>query len=195
MLITTEGVPKVILAGDLRPGMKIELDGVPFIVTDYQWVKPGKGGAFNRTKLKNMRTGSIVERTFRTEEKVDSANLEERRAQFLYRSDDEYHFMDTETYEQFFLPEEQLGDARDYLKEEMVVTIVSHRGSPLNVVVPTFVELVVAQTDPGVRGDTASGGSKPATLETGAVIQVPLFINVGDRLRVDTRAGTYIERA
>jgi len=185
----------VILAGDLRPGMKIELDGTPFVVTDYQWVKPGKGGAFNRTKLRNMRTGSIVERTFRTEEKVERAELEERRAQFLYRSDDEYHFMDTETYEQFFLPEDQLGDARDYLKEEMVVTIVSHRGSPLTVEVPTFVELAVAKTDPGVRGDTASGGSKPATLETGAVIQVPLFINVGDRLRVDTRTGTYIERA
>jgi elongation factor P len=175
--------------------MKIELDGSPFVVTDYQWVKPGKGGAFNRTKLKNMRTGSIVERTFRTEEKVERAELEERRAQFMYRSDDEFHFMDTETYEQFFLTEEQLGDASAYLKEEMVVTIVSHRGSPLTVEVPTFVELAVAKTDPGVRGDTASGGSKPATLETGAVVQVPLFINIGDRLRVDTRTGTYIERA
>ena len=185
----------MILAGELRPGMKIELDGVPFVVTDYQWVKPGKGGAFNRTKLRNMRTGSIAERTFRTEEKVEQARLEERRAQFMYRSDDEYHFMDTETYEQFFLPEAQLREAREYLKEEMVVTIVSHRESPLNVEIPTIVELVVAETDPGVRGDTASGGSKPATLETGAVIQVPLFINVGDRLRVDTRTGTYIERA
>jgi elongation factor P len=126
---------------------------------------------------------------------VDSANLEERHAQFLYGSDDQYHFMDTETYEQFFLTEAQLGSARDYLKEEMVVTIVSHRGAPLTVEVPTFVELVVTATDPGVRGDTASGGSKPATLETGAVIQVPLFINTGDKLRVDTRTGNYIERA
>ena len=185
----------MILAGDLRPGMKIELDGAPYVVTDYQWVKPGKGGAFNRTKLRNMRTGSIVERTFRTEEKVEQAVLEERRAQFMYRSDDEFHFMDTETYEQFYLSEAQLGDAQNYLKEEMVVTIVSHREKPLTVEVPIFVELAVAETDPGVRGDTASGGSKPATLETGAVIQVPLFINVGDRLRVDTRTGTYIERA
>ena len=185
----------MILAGDLRPGMKIELDGVPFVVTDYQWVKPGKGGAFNRTKLKNMRTGSIVERTFRTEEKLPAAELEEKRVQFLYQTGDEFHFMDTESYEQFFLSEEQLKDTRKYLKEEMVVTIVSHRGSPLAVEVPTFVELAVTETDPGVRGDTASGGSKPATLETGAVIQVPLFINVGDRLRVDTRTGTYIERA
>jgi elongation factor P len=175
--------------------MKIEVDGAPFVVTDYQWVKPGKGGAFNRTKLKNMRTGSIVERTFRSEEKVEQAVLEERRAQFMYRSGDEFHFMDTETYEQFLLSEIQLGDAQDYLKEEMVVTIVSHREKPLTVEVPIFVELTVAKTDPGVRGDTASGGSKPATLETGAVIQVPLFINVGDRLRVDTRTGTYIERA
>ena len=171
------------------------MDGVPFVVTDYQWVKPGKGGAFNRTKLKNMRTGAIVERTFRTEEKLPPAELEEKRAQFLYQSGGEYHFMDTETYEQFFLTQDQLGDARKYLKEEMVVTIVSHREKPLAVEVPTFVELRVAETDPGVRGDTASGGSKPATLESGAVIQVPLFINVGDRLRVDTRTGTYIERA
>ncbi len=185
----------MILAGDLRPGMKIEIDKAPYVVVDYQWVKPGKGGAFNRTKLRNLRTGSMVERTFRTEEKVEPAVLEERRAQYMYRSDDEFHFMDTETYEQFFLREEQMGDAPHYLKEEMVVTIVSHRGAPLTVEVPTFVELTVAETDPGLRGDTASGGSKPATLETGAVIQVPLFINVGDRLRVDTRTGSYIERA
>jgi elongation factor P len=175
--------------------MKIELDKAPYVVVDYQWVKPGKGGAFNRTKLRNLRSGAIVERTFRTEEKVEPAALEERRAQFLYRGDDEYHFMDTDTYEQFFLRDAQMGDAPKYLKEEMVVTIVSHRDSPLTVEVPTFVELAVAETDPGVRGDTASGGSKPARLETGAVIQVPLFINVGDRLRVDTRTGSYIERA
>ncbi len=185
----------MILAGDLRPGVKVEVDGVPFVVTDFHWVKPGKGGAFMRTKLRNMRTGAIAERTFRTDEKLPSADLEEKRAQYLYQSDDELHFMDTETYDQFFLSADQLGDARKYLKEEMVVTIVSHRGTPLTVEVPTFVELTVSTTDPGVRGDTASGGSKPATLETGAVIQVPLFINVGDRLRVDTRTGTYIERA
>lgn len=185
----------MIFAGDLRPGLKVEVDGVPYVVTDFQWVKPGKGGAFMRTKLKNLRTGAVIERTFRTEEKLPAAGLEERRAQFMYQKDDEFHFMDTETYEQFFLSVDQLGDARKYLKEEMIVTIVSHGGTPLTVVVPTFVELAVAETDPGVRGDTASGGSKPARLETGAVIQVPLFINVGDRLRVDTRTGAYIERA
>ncbi|MBI4841525.1 MAG: elongation factor P [candidate division NC10 bacterium] len=185
----------MILAGDLRPGIKVEVDGVPFVVTDFQWVKPGKGGAFMRTKLRNLRTGAIIERTFRTEEKLPTADLEEKRVQFLYQSGEEYHFMDTETYEQFFLSEDQLGEARKYLTEEMVVTIVSHRETPLAVEVPTFVELVIRDTEPGVRGDTASGGSKPATLETGAVIQVPLFINVGDRVRVDTRTGAYIERA
>ena len=185
----------MILAVDLRPGSKIEMDGVAYMVTENQFVKPGKGGAFNRTRLKNMRTGAVLERTFRSEEKLESAVMEERHAQFLYQSDDEYHFMDTDSYEQFFLREDQLGDAHKYLKEEMVVTIVSHRGSPLTVEVPTFVELVVSETEPGLRGDTASGGSKPATLETGAVIQVPLFISIGDRLRVDTRTGTYIERA
>ncbi len=185
----------MILAGDLRPGIKVEVDGVPFVVTDFQWVKPGKGGAFMRTKLRNLRTGAVIERTFRTEEKLPTADLEEKRVQFLYQSGDEFHFMDTETYEQFFLSEDQLGEARKYLTEEMVVTIVSHRETPLAVEVPTFVELVIRETEPGVRGDTASGGSKPATLETGAVIQVPLFINVGDRVRVDTRTGAYIERA
>ncbi len=185
----------MILAGDLRPGMKIEVDGVPFVVADAHWVKPGKGGAFNRTKLKNMRTGAVIERTFRTEEKLPPAELEEKRAQFLYQSGDEFHFMDTETYEQFFLLKNHLGDSRGYLKEEMVVTIVSHRGSPLAVEVPTFVELTIAETEPGVRGDTASGGSKPATLETGAMIQVPLFVNIGDLVRVDTRTGNYIGRA
>jgi elongation factor P len=176
-------------------GTKIELDGVAFIVSDSQFVKPGKGGAFTRARLKNMRTGAVIERTFRSEEKIETPELEERTAQFMYRSGDEYHFMNSESYEQFYLSGDELGRARDYLKEEMVVTILLHQGKPLNVEVPTFVELAVAETDPGVRGDTASGGSKPATLETGAVIQVPLFLNVGDRVRVDTRTGTYIERA
>ena len=185
----------MILAGDLRVGTKIELDGVAFIVSDSQFVKPGKGGAFTRARLKNMRTGAVIERTFRSEEKIETPELEERTAQFMYRSGDEYHFMNSESYEQFYLSGDELGRARDYLKEEMVVTILLHQGKPLNVEVPTFVELAVAETDPGVRGDTASGGSKPATLETGAVIQVPLFLNVGDRVRVDTRTGTYIERA
>lgn len=184
----------MISGGDLRPGVKVEIDGVPYVVTDYQWVKPGKGGALMRTRLKNLRTGTIIDRTFRTEEKLPGAEIDERRAQFLYRSDEDYHFMDSETYDQFFLRKDQLGEARDFLKEELVITILFHRGAPLTVQLPTFVDLTVTETDPGVRGDTAAGGSKPARLETGAVIQVPLFINVGDVVRVDTRTWGYVER-
>jgi elongation factor P len=185
----------MIAGGDLRPGVKIEIDGTPYVVTDYQWVKPGKGGAFMRTKLKNMKTGAVIDRTFRTEEKIPTARVEERKVQFLYRSEATYHFMDTATFEQFALQEQQLGDAGGFLKEEQVLSILFFREEPVGVVLPTFVELRVAETEPGVRGDTAAGGSKPATLETGAVLQVPLFINVGDLLRVDTRSGTYVERA
>ncbi|MBI2902801.1 MAG: elongation factor P [Candidatus Methylomirabilis oxyfera] len=185
----------MISGGDLRPGVKVELDGTPYVVTDYQWVKPGKGGAFMRTKLKNIRTGAIIDRTFRTDEKIARAVIEERKVQFLYRADDAHHFMDMQSFEQFSMDEKQLGDASGFLKEELIVSILFHRGEPAGVLLPTFVELRVVQTEPGVRGDTASGGSKPAKLETGAVIQVPLFINIGDLLRVDTRSNTYVERA
>ena len=185
----------MIAGGDLRPGVKVELDGTPYVVTDYQWVKPGKGGAFMRTKLKNMKTGAVIDRTFRTDEKIPRAEVEERKVQFLYRAEDTYHFMDTESFEQFSMGEKQLADASGFLKEEQVISILFYRSEPVGVVLPTFVELEVAETEPGVRGDTASGGSKPAKLETGAVIQVPLFINIGDLLRVDTRSGAYVERA
>jgi elongation factor P len=185
----------MISGGDLRPGVKVELDGTPYVVTDYQWVKPGKGGAFMRTKLKNMKTGTIIDRTFRTEEKLPKAEVEDRKVQFLYHDGDVYHFMDTESFDQFTIDEKQLRDTSGFLKEEMVISVLLYRGEPVDVVLPTFVELRVAETEPGLRGDTASGGSKPATLETGAVIQVPLFINIGDLLRVDTRSGAYVERA
>ncbi len=185
----------MIAGGDLRPGVKVELDGAPYVVVDYQWVKPGKGGAFMRTKLKNMKTGAIIERTFRTEEKLQRAEVDERKVQFLYRAEDAYHFMDLESFDQFTLDEKQLGGASGFLKEELVLSILFHRGEAAGVVLPTFVELKVTETEPGVRGDTATGGSKPAKLETGAVIQVPLFINIGDLLRVDTRSGAYVERA
>ena len=185
----------IIAGGDLRPGTKIELDGVPYVVTDHQWVKPGKGGAFMRTKLKHLKTGAIIDRTFRTDEKLQRAEVEERKTQFLYRSEDTYHFMDMDNFEQFTLGEKQIGEASGFLKEDLVISILFHRGEPVGVVLPTFVELEVAETEPGLRGDTASGGSKPAKLETGAMIQVPLFINVGDLLRVDTRSGAYVERA
>lgn len=185
----------MISGGDLRPGVKVELEGGPYVVVDYQWVKPGKGGAFMRTKLKNMKSGAIIERTFRTEEKLQRAEVEERKVQFLYRAEDAYHFMDTESFDQFTLGEKQLGEASGFLKEGLALSILFHRGEPAGVVLPTFVELTVVETEPGVRGDTATGGSKPAKLETGAVIQVPLFINIGDLLRVDTRSGAYVERA
>lgn len=185
----------MIAGGDLRPGVKVELDGAPYVVVDFQWVKPGKGGAFMRTKLKNMKTGAISERTFRTEEKLPKAEVEDRKAQFLYHDGDVYHFMDTESFDQFTMGDKQLGEASGFLKEGMIISLLLYHGEPVDVALPTFVELRVVETDPGVRGDTASGGSKPAKLESGAVIQVPLFISIGDLLRVDTRSGSYVERA
>ena len=185
----------MISGGDLRPGVKVELDGIPYVVTDNQWVKHGKGGAFMRTKLKNMKTGGIIDRTFRTEEKLQKAEVEDRKVQFLYHDGDAYHFMDTESFDQFMMDEKQLGEASGFLKDGMVISVMSYRGEPVDVALPTFVELRVVETEPGFRGDTASGGSKPAKVETGAVIQVPLFINIGDLLRVDTRSGSYVERA
>lgn len=184
----------MILAVDLRQGVKIEIEGVPYIVMDYQHVKPGKGGAFMRTKLRNMKTGTLIDKTFRSEERIPLARIEERSAQYLYRSDENFYFMDTETFEQFFLNEGELAHSREFLKEGLAITVFFHHGKPMGIELPIFVELIVKETDPGVRGDTASGGSKPATLETGAVIQVPLFIQEGDRVRVDTRTGTYVER-
>jgi len=185
----------VISSNDLRPGVKIELDGVPYMVTEYQHHKPGKGGAILRTKVRNLRTGALVDRNFRSGEKVPLARIEERKVQFLYRQGAEFHFMDLESYEQFSLNGDALGTASRFLKEELEVTLLFHQGQALGVDLPTFVVLQVVATDPGVKGDTASGGSKPATLEGGAVLQVPLFIEVGTRVRVDTRTGAYIERA
>ena len=180
---------------DFRKGLKIELNGEPFVIVEFQHVKPGKGGAFVRTTLKSLVTGNVLDRTFRSGEKVDKPDLEEKAMQYLYESDGQYHFMDTETYEQLFLSEDQLGGSRYYLQENVEVEVLFHNGKAIGVEVPIFVELKVAQTEPGVRGDTASGGSKPAVLETGMTVHVPLFINEGDVLRIDTRTGKYIERA
>jgi len=178
---------------EFRKGLKIEVDDVPYTIVEFQHVKPGKGGAFVRTKLKHLRLGTVVDRTFRSGEKFELVNFEQQRMQFLYR-DDRFHLMHLETYEQIALAPEEVGDAADYLKENMEVEVLYVNGSPIGVELPTFVELAVVKTDPGLRGDTASGGSKPATLETGAVVQVPLFVNEGDVLRIDTRTGAYIER-
>jgi elongation factor P len=179
---------------EFRKGLKIELDGQPYNIVEFQHVKPGKGGAFVRTKLKHLRLGRVVDRTFRAGEKVGLVDYEQRSMQYLYR-DDNYHFMNLDTYEQVALAPDVVGEAANWLKETMEVDVLLINGEPAGVEVPNFVELQVVKTDPGLRGDTASGGSKPATLETGAVVQVPLFIDQGEILRIDTRTGTYIERA
>jgi len=184
----------LISTNEFRKGAKIEYKGEPFEIIDFQHVKMGRGGAIIRTKLKSLRTGSVLEDTFRSGEKFESPHLDERSMQYLYAEGDHHYFMDTETFEQIPLSTSQLGDTKKFLKENTVVKILKYREEPLTVEVPTFVELVVAQTDPGFKGDTASGGSKPATLETGAVVRVPFHINTGDVIRVDTRTSEYIER-
>jgi elongation factor P len=179
---------------DFRKGLKIEIGGEPYTIVDFQHVKPGKGGAFVRTRLKSLTSGNVLDMTFRSGDKVDKPDLEEREMQFLYESNGEYHFMDTNNYEQLFLTGDQLGDSKDFLKENLVIKAVFHNKRPIGIETPMFVELKVAQTEPGMRGDTATGATKPATLESGAVIQVPLFVNEGDILRIDTRTREYITR-
>jgi elongation factor P len=179
---------------DFKRGLKIELDGAPYVIVEFQHVKPGKGGAFVRTKLKNLLTGRVLDQTFRSGERVKRPDLMEREMQYLYREGDRFCLMDNENYEQIMLTEEQVGEARLYLTDNLDVKVLFFNQQPVAVEVPTFVELEVTQTEPGVRGDTATGGTKPATLESGVTIQVPLFINEGDRLKVDTRTGAYIER-
>jgi elongation factor P len=181
-------------SSDLRKGLKIVIDGTPYIVTDFQFSKPGKGQALYRCKLKNMMTGYTMDRTYRSGEKFDPANLDEVKMQFLYKDGDGFHFMDTQKYEQVALTEEQVGEAKNFLKENMEVTVLFFDSTPIDITLPIFVELQVTKSDPGVRGDTATGATKPATLETGYVIQVPLFIEEGEVLKIDTRTGEYVER-
>jgi elongation factor P len=177
-----------------RKGLKIELEGKPYEILDFLHVKPGKGGAFVRTKLRNMLNGRVIDNTFRAGEKVDRPDLLERQMQYLYKEVDNYCLMDNETYEQFFLSEEQIGESRWLLAENETVDVMFFNEKPIGIELPIFVELSVADTVPGVKGDTASKTTKPATLETGAVMPVPLFINVGDSIKVDTRTGKYVER-
>ncbi len=185
----------LILTSDFRKGLKIEFKNEPCEIIDFQHVKMGRGGAIVRTKMKSLRTGSILEQTFRSGEKLESPQLEEKKMQYLYMQDGMYYFMDEDTYEQIPLTSDQLGDAKKFLKENMVAVILYYKGNPLSVELPTFVELVVTKTAPaGFKGDTASGGNKPATLETGAVVRVPFHINEGDTIKVDTRTSEYIER-
>lgn len=185
----------VISTAEFRNGSKIQLDGEPYAIVDFQHVKPGKGGAFVRTKLKSLKDGRVVDRTFRSGEKLDVPDITHAVMQYLYSQGDEYVFMDTTSFEQVTLTRDQLGEARDFMAENMEVKVMFHEGRPIDVEIPNFLELTISETDPGVRGDTASGGTKPATLETGAVVKVPLYIEAGERIRVDTRTRTYIERA
>ncbi len=184
----------MISTNDFHTGVTIEIDGDIYTVVDFQHVKPGKGSAFVRSKLKNIRTGSVTEKTFRAGEKIPRAHLERKKMQFLYSTGSEYFFMDTETYEQLGLDGDQLGNAVKYLIENMEIEVIQFKGEIVGVEVPMFVELTVAETDPGFKGDTASGGSKPAKLETGLMVNVPFFINEGDKVRIDTRTGGYMER-
>jgi elongation factor P len=184
----------MISSNDFRSGVTIELDGSVWRVVEFLHVKPGKGSAFVRTKLKNVQSGSVVERTFRAGETVPQANLEKRTMQHTYKEGDEYIFMDMETYEETRLNLEQLGDRVKYIKEEMEVNILFWDGQVLEVDLPTSVILQITETDPGVKGDTATGGTKPAIVETGAQVMVPLFISVGERIKVDTRDGSYLGR-
>lgn len=179
---------------EFRKGLKIELEGDPLVIVDFQHVKPGKGGAFVRTRMKSLITGRVLEKTFRSGEKVDVPDLEEKNMVYLYSDDSGYHFMDNETYEQQTLNEDHIGPALGYLKENGVVDVLFHNKKPIGVEIPSFLEIRIAETVPGVRGNTVSGATKPAKLETGATVQVPLFINEGDVIKVDTRTGDYIER-
>lgn len=184
----------MISTAEFRNGARLELDGEPFYIVEFQHVKPGKGGAFVRTKLKSYVTGNVIDRTFRSGEKFDEPELEEREMQFLYAAGDAYTFMDTENFEQFTYDKKQLGENADLLKDNMVAKILIYKHRPIAVELPTFVELKIVDAEPGVRGDTASGGTKPAVVETGAVIKVPLYLEVGETIRIDTRTRQYVER-
>jgi elongation factor P len=177
-----------------KNGMAIIYDGKTWVIVEFQHVKPGKGGAFVRTKLKELKSGRVVDITFRAGEKLEDVRLEQKNLQYLYNDGDAYHFMETDTYEQFELQKDFVGEAAKWLKENDMATVQIAGGEMIGVEAPMFVELEVTETDPGFKGDTVQGGNKPATLETGAVVQVPMFINTGDRIRVDTRDGRYITR-
>jgi elongation factor P len=185
----------MITAGDFRNGSTFELDGQVFQVVEFMHVKPGKGAAFVRTKLKNVITGATIERTFNPTDKMPEAHIERRDMQYLYSDGDLYYFMDMETYEQLPLGADTVSDSLKFVKENMTVKVLSYKGNVYGIEPPTFVELEVTHTEPGFKGDTATGATKPAVVETGASVKVPLFVNQGDVIRIDTRTGEYLERA
>jgi len=184
----------VIDTSEFRNGLKIEIDGEPFEIVEFQHVKPGKGSAFVRTRYKSLISGRVLERNFKSGDKVGRPDIEEKQMQYLYKEGTEYHFMDSKTYDQTFIREDGLGDAKNYLIENLNVSVVYFNGRAITVSVPNSVDLKVIKCDPGVRGDTVSGAMKPATMQTGYTLQVPLFINEGDVLKVDTRSGEYLTR-
>jgi len=184
----------VISTTDFRGGVRLMVDNQPFYIVEFQHVKPGKGGAFVRTKLKSYLSGNVLDRTFRSGERFEEPDLEERTMQFLYATDDAYTFMDTETFEQLTFEKGKLGGNADLLKEDMIVKILVYEHRPIDVELPNFIELKVSDTEPGFRGDTATGGTKLATLETGATIKVPLYLETGTVIKIDTRTREYVER-
>jgi len=185
----------MITAGDFRNGITFEMDGVVYQIIEFQHVKPGKGAAFVRAKIRNVKSGSIVERTFNPSDKFELARMEKKDMQYLYSDGDLFYFMDVETYDQLPINGDALGDTLEFVKENEIVQILSYKGEIFGVEPPNFVVLEVTHTEPGFAGNTAQGATKPATVETGAQIKVPLFVNIGDLVRVDTRTGEYIERA
>ena len=184
----------MISAGDFRNGMTIELDSNIFQIIEFQHVKPGKGAAFVRTKLKNIKSGGVIEKTFRPTEKCPQARIDRKDMQYLYSDGDLFNFMDVETYEQIALNSDAIGDALKFVKENEMCKVCSHNGNVFAVEPPLFVELEITETEPGFKGDTATGATKPATVETGALVYVPLFVNQGDTIKIDTRTGEYLSR-
>lgn len=179
---------------DFRNGLKIQHDGEPYVIVEFQHVKPGKGGAFVRTKLKNLITGRVIDPTFRSGDKVEKPDVEEKDMDFLYHDGDEYVFMDSKTYEQLTIHKDHMGDAANWITENTRCSIMLYNGNPIGIELPNFLTLTITFCEPGIKGDTATGATKPATLETGATINVPLFINEGEKVKIDTRSGEYVER-
>ncbi len=179
---------------DIRKGLKFQIDGEPYVVVDFQFVKPGKGTAFTKTRIKNLITGAVLDKTFRSNERLEPANIEEKQMQFLYAEGDNFCFMDNQSYEQVYITRDIVDEAAKFMPDNLVVSVLFFNERPVGVTLPNFVELQVAHAEPGMKGDTASGATKPATLSTGAVINVPLFVNEGEWLRIDTRTAAYVER-
>lgn len=180
--------------GDFRKGLKIEFEGTPWVIVDFQHVSPGKGAAFTRTKMKNLLTGNSIERNIRSGEKVGVPNIEEKQYQYMYSDNEGYHLMDQKNFEQIALSDAQVGEQKNYFQEGANISVLFYNERPITVEVPTFVTLTIVDTQPGIRGDTVSGGGKPAKLETGAVVTVPMHLNEGDKIKIDTRDNSYIEK-